>query len=141
MERLIIADISLKKRKLYELFKYYRYWINMYPLNELPRLTIDNVFIPPEIKKDNAKASLNRRKNETNVENIGYFISEGMKVLNDMERRIIYMNYLTLENERDYSIYTRLNIGRSKYYVLKKEAVNKLADQLENYKKYTTKKS
>lgn len=58
-----------------------------------------------------------------------------------MERRIIYMNYLTLENERDYSIYTRLNIGRSKYYVLKKEAVNKLADQLENYKKYTTKKN
>lgn len=51
------------------------------------------------------------------------------------------MNYLTLENERDYSIYTRLNIGRSKYYVLKKEAVNKLADQLENYKKYTTKKN
>lgn len=132
------VDQAETRKQVYKLFGRYQYLLNLLPLDVTPKLTQEYSYIPPSTKRALnsiefiAHKNLEREKLEYELQNLTTLISEGLANLNSEERMIIVRRYLLQEQhiETDWQIYNDLHIGRSKYYEMKRNAINKLAFQL-----------
>lgn len=139
------VDYRKTRKKVYKIFDRYRYLINLLPLEISPKLTQNFSFIPPSTKQTLngieliVDKKIQRQKLENELQNLSRLINDGLNTLSVEERIIIVRRYLQKEEDidTDWQIYTELHIGRSKYYELKRKAVNKLGVQfnVEVYKK------
>ncbi|MGW7932314.1 ArpU family phage packaging/lysis transcriptional regulator [Staphylococcus xylosus] len=137
------VDYRKTRKKVYKLFDRYRYLIELLPLEVSPRLTQNFSFIPPSTKQtlngieSIVDKKLERQKLEDEFNRMSQLIDNGLNILSAEERIILIRRYLLKDNDTDWKIYNDLHLGRSKYYDIKKKAVNKLGFhfKMEVYKK------
>lgn len=137
------VDYRKTRKKVYKLFDRYRYLIELLPLEVSPRLTQNFSFIPPSTKQtlngieSIANKKIERQKLEDELNSISQLLDEGLNTLSAEESIIIGRRYLVKDIDTDYQIYTAMHLGKTKYYKMKKRAVNKMGTHLnlEVYKK------
>lgn len=130
----IEVDYCKTRKKVYKLFDRYRYLIELLPLEVTPRLTQNFSFIPPSTRQtlngieSIVDKKLEREKLEDELQTLASLIDDSLNILSVEERIIIVRRYLQKEDDSytDWQLYNELHLGRSKYYEIKKRAVNKL---------------
>ncbi|PHK50636.1 ArpU family phage packaging/lysis transcriptional regulator [Staphylococcus edaphicus] len=64
------------------------------------------------------------------MNSISQLLDDGLNTLSAEESIIIGRRYLVKNNDTDYQIYTEMHLGKTKYYKMKKRAVNKMGIHL-----------
>jgi ArpU family phage transcriptional regulator len=129
------------KKAVEEALDEYRDYLITLPSNLMPKVTASYSIIPPsftnEFHSSTENAALERIQflEERNA----YFkwINEAVDTLKEDERLIIYNRYMKQDVGYDPDIWAELGIGRTKYYIVKGQALLRLgfALQIEVYKR------
>lgn len=62
-------------------------------------------------------------------------INKAISEMDDTERLIIHKKFLSTSKITDKDIYLEIGVKKDKYYQIKKSAVNKIVEELNNFKK------
>lgn len=129
----VIPRIDEKKTKIAlerALEKYRRYLVTL-PLHLMPTVTPAYTLIPPSNTNSfNSKTeniAIERAEFERERSYYMKRIIEALETLKPEERTIIVERYLKDEVSYDVDIWTELNIGKTKYYKLKWQAMLRMA--------------
>ncbi|TDL96695.1 ArpU family transcriptional regulator [Macrococcus brunensis] len=143
-----IQNLDFKKTRnnVYHTFRKYNKLLRIMPVRSMPSVTQSFSFIPPATTiglngiESAASKNLEREKLLLERKELMEQMHAAVDNLKPDEKYIIVHKYLQEEPSSDYSIYTDLGLGKTKYYTVKNDAVIRLAFYLgiEEYSKETT---
>jgi len=128
-----IPRIDEKKTKLaleLALEKYRKYLVTL-PVDKMPTITASYTLAPPSntnvVSSKTENAAIERVEFELERTNYMKSIMDALSTLKPEERTIMIERYLKEEVSYDIDIWTELNIGKTKYYKLKYQAMLRMA--------------
>lgn len=114
-----------------EKLRQYRTYLLTVPDNKIPSITVNYTLEMPNystVKKSSVESFAIKNVDEENErERFFKWIARGMRKLNSIERKIIVLNYLSLEPMRNYEIYAELGMSESTFYRHRNKALYKLS--------------
>ncbi|GGA98677.1 ArpU family transcriptional regulator [Macrococcus hajekii] len=129
----ISIDKKATKRNVIEALKKYNRLLRLQMVRTMPKVTQSFQFIPPSTAKslntieNSVYKNIEREKLLKDRDEYISTIHEAVEKLDGDNRYIIVNRYISDDETDDYTIYSDLGVGRTKYYKLKQEAFIQLA--------------
>lgn len=129
-------DFKATRKNVSQAFKKYKKLLRLQPVRVMPNITQAFDFIPPSTDRlmngieTAVHKNIEREKLLKEREVYLELIHDAIKHLSDDEKYIIVKSFVSEDCESDYSIYSDLGLGRTKYYRLKNEAILHIAFSL-----------
>lgn len=124
-------DQEATKRKVEEIFKRYRMYLLMEPIDLQPKITSSFQLTPPsdtnKFHSDTETIAIKRVKLDKERKDYISWVIEAVNRLNYEERTAIIKRYLMADDVYDYEVYNKLGYSERKYYRIKSSAFDKLA--------------